>query len=99
MVVLDGGECVEPEWGGRKGEVGGELVCVYAAAGKGPEGGIAGMSSGGLAVCGVRALDHSSSENRDEDVTAAAALGDPYNVDGLNDGGRGRGACRRGSGA
>jgi hypothetical protein len=57
------------------------------------------MSSGGLAVCSVRALDHSSSENRDDDVTAAAALGDPYNVDGLNDGGRGRGACRRGSGA
>jgi hypothetical protein len=56
--------------------------------------------SGGRAVLGVSALDHSSSSSgRIEDVTAAAASGGAYSVVGLNDGGRGRGAWRRGSGA
>jgi hypothetical protein len=56
--------------------------------------------SGGRADLGVSALDHSSSSSgRVEYVTAAAASGGAYSVVGLNDGGRGRGAWRRGSGA
>jgi len=57
-----------------------------------------GEASGGRAVLGVRALVHSSSGSCDV-VAAAAAAGEAYNADGPNDGGRGRGACRRGSGA
>lgn len=56
--------------------------------------------SSGRADLGVSALDHSSSgSGRKEYVTAAAASGGAYSVVGLNDGGRGRGAWRRGSGA
>ena len=58
------------------------------------------MISGGRAVSGISALYHSSSSSgRIDDVTAAAASGGAYSVVGLNDGGRGRGAWRRGSGA
>ena len=48
-------------------------------------------TSGGRDVLGVWALDHSSSESLN-DVAATAASGVAYNADGLNDGGRGRGA-------
>lgn len=71
---------------------------AYSADGKDTEGEMdagpgAGVvaTSGGCDVLGVWALDHSSSESLD-DVAAAAASGDAYNVDGLNDGARGRGA-------
>lgn len=105
-VALDGGERVLPECcsccGGEKDKVGG-LVCEYSP-GAGemcPKWGIgtdAGTGilmtvSGGRAVLGVSALDHSSSGSGfTEDVTAAAASGDAYSAVGLNDGGRGRGA-------
>lgn len=85
-------------------EVGGALVCAYSVGGKDSGGGLgadAGADtvaiSGSRDVLGVWALVHSSSESLD-DVTAAAASGDAYSADGLN-GGRGRGAWRRGSGA
>jgi len=105
---------VRAEWGNSCGdgwdEVGDGPVCVCSlgAAGACSKRGI-GISvgtgkgaivSGGRAVLGVSALDHSSSgSGRIEDVTAAAASGGAYSVVGLNDGGRGRGAWRRGSGA
>ena len=53
----------------------------------------AGAGSGRRAVLGDFALVHSSSGSCD------AGTGASYNAVGLNDGGRGRGACRRGSGA
>jgi len=111
-VALDGGERVRPEWsnccGDEKDKVGG-LVCVYSPGawgmcskwGIGAVGtGIGMIVSGGRAVLGVSALDHSSSGSVFiDDVTAAAASGDAYSAVGLNDGARGRGAWRRGSGA
>ena len=57
-----------------------------------------GAASCRRAVCGDCALVHSSSGSSDA-VTAAAARGGLYNAVGLNVGARGRGACRRGSGA
>lgn len=48
-------------------------------------------TSDGRDVLGVWAVDHSSSESLD-DVVATAASGAAYNADGLNDGGRARGA-------
>lgn len=105
---------MRPEWGNPCGdgwdEVGDGLACVcfpgagrvyskrgvgaFVGTGKGV------IVSGGRAVLGVSALDHSSSSSgRIEYVTAAAASGGAYSVVGLNDGGRGRGAWRRGSGA
>lgn len=113
-VALDGGESVRPEWGNSCGdgwyEVRDGLVCVYSPrAGEeyskrgigssvGIDKGV--IVSGGRAVLGVSELDHSSSySGRIEVVTAAAESGGAYSVVGLNDGGRGRGAWRRGSGA
>jgi hypothetical protein len=110
-VALDGDERVRPECnccGDEKDKVGG-LVSVYSpgagvcskwGTGAGTGTGIGMIVSGGRAVLGVSALDHSSSGSGFiEDVTAAAASGDAYSAVGLNDGGRGRGAWRRGSGA
>jgi hypothetical protein len=85
-------------------------VCIYSPAagemcskrviGAGAWGAIGMTVSGGRAVLGVSALDHSSSGSGwIEDVTAAAASGDAYNAVGLKVGGRGRGAWRRGSDA
>jgi len=57
-------------------------------------------TSDGRAVLSVLASDHwSSGPVCIEDVTAAAASGGAYSVVGLNVGGRGRGAWKRGSGA
>lgn len=91
-----------PEWGNSCGD-GREdgLVCECSKRGIGTFVWIGkGVTvSGGRAVLGVSALDHSSSgSGRIEDVTAAAASGRAYSVVGLNEGGRGRGAWRRGSG-
>lgn len=112
-VALDGGERVRIDLcsccGGEKDKVGG-LVCEYSPGagemcskwGIGADAGtgILMTVSGGRAVLGVSALDHSSSGSVfTEDVTAAAASGDAYSAVGLNDGARGRGAWRRGSGA
>jgi len=103
---------VRPEWGISCGngwdEVGDGLVLVRSpgngrVCSKREIGAFVGTGvivSGGRAVLGVLALDHSSSRSgRIEDVTAAAASGGAYSVVGLNDKGRGRGAWRRGSGA
>jgi hypothetical protein len=84
-VALDGGERVRPEWGNCSGEgkveIGG-LVCVYSPrdgemCSERGIGASVGIVSGGRAVLGVSALDHSSSGSGCiEDVTAAAASGD-----------------------
>ena len=101
---------MRPEWGNSCGdgwyEVRDGLVCgysprageEYSKRGVGIDKGV--IVSGGRAVLGVSELDHSSScSGRIEAVTAAAESGGAYSVVGLNDGGRGRGAWRRGSGA
>jgi len=75
-------------------------VCSKRGTGASVGTGKGGIVSGGRAVLSVSALDHSSSDSgRIEVVTAAAASGGAYSVVGLNEGGRGRGAWRRGSGA
>jgi hypothetical protein len=103
-VALDDnlGDRVWREWGDCGG--GGKEVergdgCVYVPD-EGFGGGRTGMAAttGGWIVSGVCAFERSSFQSLDK-VTAAASAGEAYRAEELSDGGRGRGACRRGSGA